>query len=122
MLANQPKNLGGVLNCNGSRKGARFVRLCNTFGLPVITLVDCPGYLPGAKAESDGITVHGAKLLHAYCEADVPLFTIVMRKAYGGAYIVLGSRSIGASAVWAWPSAEIGVMGARGAVNLLSRR
>ncbi len=122
IIANQPKALGGVLDCNASRKGARFLRLCNSFGLPVITFVDCPGYLPGAKAETDGITVHGAKLLHAYCEATVPRFTVVTRKSYGGAYIVLGSRSIGASQVFAWNGSEIGVMGARGAVDLLHRR
>ena len=122
IIANQPRKLGGVLDSAASRKGARFLRLCNSFGIPVVTLVDCPGYLPGRRAEAEGITVHGAKLLHAYCEAAVPRYTVVMRKSYGGAYIVLGSRSIGASAVWAWPDAEIGVMGARGAVNLLHRR
>ncbi|RMF14851.1 MAG: acyl-CoA carboxylase subunit beta [Candidatus Dadabacteria bacterium] len=122
IIANQPRRLGGVLDSSASRKGARFLRLCNSFGIPVVTLVDCPGYLPGRRAEADGITVHGAKLLHAYCEATVPRYTVVMRKSYGGAYIVLGSRSIGASAVWSWPDAEIGVMGARGAVNLLHRR
>lgn len=122
IVANQPKKLGGVLDSAASRKGARFIRLCNSFGLPVISFVDCPGYLPGKQAEAEGITVHGAKLLYAYCEARVPLYTIVTRKSYGGAYIVLGSRSIGARAVWAWPSAEIGVMGSRGAVHLLHRK
>lgn len=122
IVANQPKNLGGVLDSKASRKGARFIRLCNSFGLPIVSFVDCPGYMPGKQAEAEGITVHGAKLLFAYCEATVPHYTVVMRKSYGGAYIVLGSRSIGARAVWAWPSAEIGVMGARGAVNLLQRR
>lgn len=122
IVANQPKNLGGVLNSNASRKGARFVRLCNSFGLPVVTFVDCPGYMPGISAEAEGVTVHGAKLLQAYCEAEVPKYTIVTRKSYGGAHIVLGSRSVGATCFWAWPHAEIGVMGARGAVNLLKRR
>jgi len=122
IVANQPKVLGGVLDSRSSRKGARFVRLCNSFGLPLITFVDCPGYLPGTRAERDGITVHGAKLLYAYCEATVPRFTVVVRKGFGGAFIVLGSRSIGAQAAWAWPEARIGVMGARGAVDILHRR
>jgi len=87
--------------------------MCDGYGLPVVTLVDCPGYMPDRRAEADGITVHGAKLLHAYAAADVPLLTVVTREAYGGAYIMVGSRAIGAGVVWAWPGAEIGVMGAR---------
>lgn len=122
ILANQPRVLGGVLDLKASRKGARFVRLCDSYGIPLVTFVDCPGYLPGRKLEREGIIVDGAKLLHAYCYARIPRFTVILRKAYGGAFIVLGSRSIGSDYAFAWEGAEIGVMGAKGAVEILYRK
>ncbi len=121
-VANQPHHLAGALDCHASEKGARFVRLCDAFGLPLIVLVDTPGYLPGADQERQGAIRRGAKLLHAFCEATVPRVTVILRKAYGGAYIVMNSRSVGADAVYAWPGSEIGVMGPEAAVGILNRR
>jgi propionyl-CoA carboxylase beta chain len=103
-------------------KGARFVRFCDAFNIPVITLVDVPGFLPGTDQEHRGIIKHGAKLLYAYAEATVPKITIITRKAYGGAYVVMGSKSLGADINYAWPNSEIAVMGAEGAVNIIFRK
>jgi methylmalonyl-CoA decarboxylase subunit alpha len=122
IVANQPNVLAGALDIDAAEKAARFVRTCDTFNIPLITLVDVPGFLPGADQEHSGIIRRGAKLLHAYCEATVPRIQLVLRKAYGGAYIVMDSRSIGADLSFAWPSNEIAVMGAEGAVNIINRR
>ena len=121
VVANQPMSTAGILDIDASEKAARFVRLCDAFGLPVLTFVDVPGFLPGTDQEYRGIIRRGAKLLYAYAEATVPLVTLITRKAYGGAYIVMGSKHIGADVNLAWPSAQIAVMGAAGAVNLLAR-
>ena len=122
VVANQPLVLAGCLDIEASEKGARFVRLCDAFGLPLVVLVDVPGFLPGTGQESSGIIRKGAKLLYAFAEATVPRVTVVLRKAYGGAYIVMNSRSLGADAVYAWPGSELAVMGAEGAVDVLFRR
>jgi acetyl-CoA carboxylase carboxyltransferase component len=122
LVANQPRSLAGVLDINASVKGARFVRFCDAFNIPVITFVDVPGYLPGTSQEHNGIIRHGAKLLYAYCEATVPKLTLITRKAYGGAFDVMGSKNVGGDFNFAWPTAEIAVMGAQGAVNLLYRK
>jgi len=119
IVANQPKERAGVLDIDASRKGARFVRTMSAFGIPIVTLVDVPGFMPGSKQEHGGVIVHGAKLLYAYCEARVPRITVVMRKAFGGAYIVMSSKHVGADVNLAWPSAQISVMGAEGAVEIL---
>lgn len=121
-VANQPDTLAGALDIAASEKAARFVRLCDAFGLPLVTLVDTPGFLPGRKQEHGGIIRKGAKLLYAFAEATVPRVTVVLRKAFGGAYIVMNSRSLGADAVFAWPSAELAVMGGEGAVDIIYRR
>ncbi len=121
VVANQPTHVAGILDIDASEKAARFVRLCDAFGLPVLTFVDVPGFLPGTEQEHSGIIRRGAKLLYAYAEATVPLVTLITRKAYGGAYIVMGSKHIGADVNLAWPSAQVAVMGAAGAVNLLNR-
>ena len=122
IVANQPAVLAGTLNINASEKGARFVRFCDAFNIPIITFVDVPGFLPGVDQEHSGIIRHGAKLLYAYCEATVPRISVITRKAYGGAYLVMNSRGVRADLVFAWPSAEIAVMGAQGAVNIIHRR
>jgi propionyl-CoA carboxylase beta chain len=122
IVANQPQHLAGVLDIDSATKAARFVRTCDAFNVPIITLVDVPGFLPGTEQEYDGIIRHGAKLLYAFAEATVPKLTVILRKAYGGAYDVMGSKHIGADLNLAWPSAEIAVMGARGAVAILHRR
>jgi acetyl-CoA carboxylase carboxyltransferase component len=122
IVANQPANLAGVLDIKASEKGARFVRFCDCFNIPLVTFEDVPGFLPGVGQEHGGIIRHGAKLLYAYCEATVPRITIITRKAYGGAYCVMNSRPIGGDLALAWPSAEMAVMGADGAVNILYRR
>jgi acetyl-CoA carboxylase carboxyltransferase component len=122
VVANQPMHLAGVLDNLSSQKGARFVRTCDAFNIPIVTFVDVPGFLPGADQEWGGIIRHGAKLLYAYCEATVPKLTVILRKAYGGAYDVMGSKHAGADMNFAWPTAEIAVMGAQGAVNILHRR
>ena len=122
VVANQAKWLAGVLDIEASEKGARFVRFCDAFGIPLVTLVDVPGFLPGTSQEFGGVIRKGAKLLHAFTSATVPRVTVVLRKAYGGAYIVMNSRSIGADAVLAWPGAELAVMGAEGAADVIFRR
>jgi acetyl-CoA/propionyl-CoA carboxylase carboxyl transferase subunit len=122
VVANQPMRKGGCLDAQAAEKAARFVRLCDAFGLPIVTLVDVPGYLPGVKQEWDGVVRRGAKLLHAYAACTVPCFTVIVRKAYGGAYIAMSSRSLGATVVYAWPGAVTGVMGSLPAVRLLHRK
>ena len=121
VVANQPMVLAGVLDIDSSRKAARFVRFCDAFGIPVLTLVDVPGFLPGTAQEYGGVIKHGAKLLFAYGEATVPKVTVITRKAYGGAYDVMASKHLGADVNYAWPTAEIAVMGAKGAVEILYR-
>ena len=122
IIASQPQQLAGTLDIDSSEKAARFLRFCDAFSIPIVTLVDVPGFLPGTEQEWNGIIRRGAKLLYAYGEASVPLVTIITRKAYGGAFIVMGSKYIGADVNLAWPSAEIAVMGAQGAVNILYRK
>ncbi|MEU1042978.1 acyl-CoA carboxylase subunit beta [Streptomyces sp. NPDC005551] len=122
IVANQPGSLAGVLDIEASEKAARFVQFCDAFNIPLVTLVDVPGFLPGVGQEHDGIIRRGAKLLYAYCNATVPRVSLILRKAYGGAYIVMDSRSIGADLSLAWPSNEIAVMGAEGAANVIFRR
>lgn len=122
VVANQPAWLAGVLDATASEKGARFVRFCDAFGIPLVVLVDVPGFLPGTSQEHGGVIRRGAKLLHAFTVATVPRISLVLRKAYGGAYIVMNSRSIGADAVLAWPGAELAVLGAEGAADLIFRR
>ncbi|MEV0444308.1 acyl-CoA carboxylase subunit beta [Streptomyces spectabilis] len=122
VVANQPAVLAGVLDINASEKGARFVQFCDAFNIPLVTLVDVPGFLPGVDQEHGGIIRRGAKLLYAYCNATVPRVSVVLRKAYGGAYIVMDSQSIGADLAYAWPTNEIAVMGAEGAANVIFRR
>ena len=122
IIANQPKYMAGVLDINASRKAARFVRFCDAFNIPLVTLVDVPGFLPGTGQEYGGVITHGAKLLFAYCEATVPKVTVTLRKSYGGAYIVMSSKHIRGDINYAWPSAEIAVMGASGAVEVLFAR
>jgi acetyl-CoA carboxylase carboxyltransferase component len=122
IVANQPKSLAGVLDIDSSRKGARFVRFCDAFNIPLITFEDVPGFLPGTAQEWGGIITNGAKLLYAYCEATVPKLTVVLRKAYGGAYDVMSSKHIRGDFNVAWPTGELAVMGAEGAVNVLYRR
>jgi acetyl-CoA/propionyl-CoA carboxylase carboxyl transferase subunit len=122
VIANNPLRLGGCLDATSAEKAARFVRMCDSLGVPLIVLVDVPGYLPGLGQEWDGVVRRGAKLLHAFAEAVVPRVTLVTRKAYGGAYIAMNSRSLGATAVFAWPNAEVAVMGASAAVNILHRK
>jgi acetyl-CoA carboxylase carboxyltransferase component len=121
-VANQPQSLAGVLDIRASEKAARFVQMCDAFNIPLITLLDVPGFLPGVDQEHGGIIRHGAKLLYAYCNATVPRISLVLRKAYGGAYIVLDSRGVGADIALAWPTNEIAVMGAGGAANVIFRR
>jgi propionyl-CoA carboxylase beta chain len=121
VVGNQPKVLAGVLDIDSSVKGARFIRFCDAFNIPLVTFEDVPGFLPGTRQEWGGIIRHGAKLLYAYCEATVPKLTVVVRKAYGGAYDVMSSKHIRGDYNVAWPSAEMAVMGADGAVNILYR-
>jgi acetyl-CoA carboxylase carboxyltransferase component len=122
VVGNQPQNLAGVLDIDSSEKAARFVRTCDQFNIPLLTFVDVPGFLPGTDQEYGGIIRHGAKLLYAYCESTVPRIQVITRKAYGGAYVVMNSKSIGADLAFAWPSAELAVMGASGAVEIINRR
>jgi acetyl-CoA/propionyl-CoA carboxylase carboxyl transferase subunit len=122
VIANNPLRLGGCLDATSAEKAARFVRMCDAFGVPLVVIVDTPGYLPGVGQEWDGVVRRGAKLLHAFAEATVPRVTLVTRKAYGGAYIAMNSRALGATRVFAWPSAEMAVMGAVAAVRILHRR
>ncbi|MCL4423220.1 MAG: acyl-CoA carboxylase subunit beta [Actinobacteria bacterium] len=122
IVGNQPSVLAGVLDIDSSEKGARFVRTCDAFNIPIVTFVDVPGFLPGTDQEYGGIIRHGSKLLYAYCESTVPRVQIITRKAYGGAYVVMNSKSIGADLAYAWPSAELAVMGPQGAVEIVYRR
>ena len=122
IVANQPAILAGVLDINSSEKGARFVRFCDAFNIPIITFVDVPGFLPGTAQEHGGIIRSGSKLLYAYCEATVPKITVITRKAYGGAYDVMSSKHVRGDVNLAWPSAEIAVMGPDGAVNIIFRK
>ena len=122
IVGNNPAALAGTLDIDASVKAARFVRFCDAFNIPIVTFVDVPGFLPGVDQEHGGIIRHGAKLLYAYCEATVPRLTVITRKSYGGAYLVMNSRAVGADVVFAWPTAEIAVMGAQGAVNVIHRR
>src|SRR5690625_5316843 len=122
VIANQPLSMAGTLDIGAAEKAARFVRTCDAFNIPVLTFVDVPGFLPGTDQEWNGIIRRGAKLIYAYAEATVPLITVITRKAYGGAYIVMGSKQLGADINLAWPTAQIAVMGAEGAVNILHRR
>lgn len=121
VVANQPLVLAGCLDIDSSRKAARFVRFCDAFSIPILTLVDVPGFLPGTAQEYGGVIKHGAKLLFAYSQATVPMVTLITRKAYGGAYDVMASKHIGADVNYAWPTAEIAVMGAKGATEILYR-
>ena len=122
VIANQPKFLGGVLDAESASKGARFVRTCNAFGLPLVVLVDTPGFMPGTRQEQAGVIRHGAKLVHAFAEATVPKVTVVLRKAFGGAFIAMNARDLGADYTFAWPQAQLGVMGAKQAVTIVNRR
>jgi acetyl-CoA carboxylase carboxyltransferase component len=122
VVANQPMSRCGVIDSNAAEKAARFVRLCDAFGLPLVTLVDTPGFLPGTGQEHGGVVRRGAKLLYAYSEATVPRVTVILRKAFGGAYIVMNSKGLGADAVFAWPTAQVAVMGSQQAVEILHRR
>jgi acetyl-CoA/propionyl-CoA carboxylase carboxyl transferase subunit len=122
VIANNPLRLGGCLDSASAEKAARFVRMCDAFGVPLVVLVDVPGYLPGVGQEWDGVVRRGAKLLHAFAEAVVPRVTLVTRKSFGGAYIAMNARSLGATAVFAWPGAEVAVMGAKAAVGILHRK
>jgi acetyl-CoA carboxylase carboxyltransferase component len=122
VIANQPRYLGGVLDADSSQKGARFVDRCNAFGVPLVVLVDTPGFMPGTRQESAGVIRFGASLLHAFAHATVPRVTVIMRKAFGGAFITMNSKDLGADYVFAWPQSEIGVMGAKPAVGIIHRR
>lgn len=122
IVANQPRVMAGVLDVNSSDKAARFVRFCDSFNIPIITFTDVPGYLPGVGQEHNGVIRHGAKLLYAYSEATVPKINVIVRKAYGGAYIAMSSKHLGADMVFAWPTAEIAVMGPDGAANIIFRK
>ena len=122
IIANQPKFLAGCLDINASDKATRFIRFCDAFNIPMLTIADVPGYLPGSQQEWGGIIRHGAKLLWCYSEATVPKITVITRKAYGGAYDVMNSKHIGADFNFAWPTAEIAVMGAKGASEIIFRK
>jgi acetyl-CoA carboxylase carboxyltransferase component len=122
IVANQPRHLGGVLDAGGSQKGARFVSRCDAFGVPLVVLVDTPGFMPGTRQESAGVIRFGATLVHAFAAARVPRVTVILRKAFGGAFITMNSKELGADCVFAWPGAEIGVMAARPAVGVIHRR
>ncbi|HPK85280.1 MAG TPA: carboxyl transferase domain-containing protein, partial [Bacteroidales bacterium] len=121
-VANQPLEMAGVLDVDSSDKAARFIRYCDAFSIPLVTFVDLPGYLPGVDQEHAGVIRHGAKVLYAYSEATVPKLTVILRKAYGGGYIAMSSRHLRADFVFAWPGAEIAVMGPEGAANIIFRR
>jgi len=122
VLANQPRHLGGVLDAASSEKGARFVNQCDSFRIPLLVLVDTPGFLPGTLQEQEGVIRYGATLVHAFAKATVPRLTVILRKSFGGAYITMNSKDLGADYVFAWPTAEIGVMGAKPAVGIIHRR
>jgi acetyl-CoA carboxylase carboxyltransferase component len=122
VVANQPHHLGGVLDATASDKAARFIALCDSFGLPLLAVVDTPGFMPGSRQEQAGVIRHGASLVRAFASAKVPKLTVILRKAYGGAYITMNSRDLGADLVLAWPNAELGIMSARAAVGIVHRR
>lgn len=122
VIANQPRYLGGVLDAESSQKGARFVETCDRYGIPLVVLVDTPGFMPGTRQEQAGVIRHGASLVRAFAQASVPRMTVVLRKAYGGAYITMNSKDLGADLTFAWPHAEIGIMGAQPAVGIIHRR
>jgi acetyl-CoA carboxylase carboxyltransferase component len=122
IIANQPRHLGGVLDADTAQKGARFVHTCDRFGLPLVVLVDTPGFLPGSRQEQAGVIRHGAKLVHAFAHAGVPKVTVVLRKAFGGAFIAMNSKDLGADLAFAWPAAQLGVMGPSQAVGIIHRR
>ncbi len=122
ILANQSTVKAGALDIDASDKGSRFIRFCNAFNIPLVTLVDVPGFLPGIEQERGGIIRHGAKLLFSYSSSTVPKITVILRKAYGGSYLAMCSQEMGTDLVYAWPTAEIAVMGAEGAVNILYRK
>jgi acetyl-CoA carboxylase carboxyltransferase component len=122
VVANQPRYLGGVLDVASSEKGARFVSKCNAFGIPLLVFVDTPGYMPGVRQESAGVIRAGASFVHAFAQAEVPRITVIVRKAFGGAFITMNSKDLGADYVFAWPTAEIGIMGAKPAVGVIHRR
>ena len=122
IVANQPRYLGGVLDVDASQKAARFVRTCNLFGIPLLVLVDTPGFLPGTKQEKLGVIRQGAKLVYAFSECTVPRVTVILRKAFGGAFIAMNSKDLGSDFVFAWPTAQLGVMGAPQAVEIINRR
>jgi acetyl-CoA carboxylase carboxyltransferase component len=122
LIANQPLFLAGALDIHSSVKAARFIRFCDSFNIPIITLVDTPGYLPGTDQEHNGIIRHGSKLLFAYCEATVPKITCIIGKAYGGAYIAMGSKNLGTDVNYAWPTAEIAVLGPEAAITIMHRK
>jgi acetyl-CoA carboxylase carboxyltransferase component len=122
IVANQPRHFGGVLDADAAQKAARFVRTCNLFGLPLVVLVDTPGFMPGTRQEQAGVIRHGAKLVHAFAEASVTRVTVVLRKAFGGAFIAMNAKELGADLVFAWPGAQVGVMGAEQAVGIVDRR
>jgi propionyl-CoA carboxylase beta chain len=122
IVAQQPSYMAGVIDIDASVKAARFVRFCDAFNIPLVSLVDVPGFMPGSNQEHGGIIKHGAKLIYAYAEATVPKVTVITRKAYGGAYIVMSSKHLRGDINYAWPTAEIAVMGAEGAVNIISRK
>ena len=122
IVANQPSEMAGMLDIDASDKSARFVRFCDSFNIPLVTFVDVPGFMPGTHQEYGGIIRHGAKLLYAYTEATVPKISVILRKAYGGAYIVMSSKGLRTDINLAWPSAEIAVMGPEGAINIISRK
>jgi acetyl-CoA/propionyl-CoA carboxylase len=122
IVSNQPMYLAGALDIDSSNKAARFIRFCDSFNIPIITLVDTPGYLPGADQEHNGIIRHGSKLLYAYCEATVPKITCIIGKAYGGAYIAMGSKNLRTDINFAWPTAEIAVLGPEAAITIIHRR
>jgi len=122
IIANQPKWIGGVLNADAATKGAKFVQTCDLFGIPLVVLVDTPGFMPGIDQEALGVIRHGAKLVHAFAAARVPRMTVVLRKGYGGAFIAMNSRDLGADLVLAWPRAQMGVMGPKQAVDLVHRK
>jgi acetyl-CoA/propionyl-CoA carboxylase len=122
IVANQPMYLAGALDINSSNKAARFIRFCDAFNIPIVTLVDTPGYLPGSDQEQNGIIRHGSKLLFAYCEATVPKITCIIGKAYGGAYIAMGSKNLKADVNYAWPTSEIAVLGPEAAITIIHRK
>ncbi len=122
VIANQPAVQAGVLDINASNKASRFIRFCNAFNIPLVTFVDVPGFLPGVQQETGGIIRHGAKMLFAYSAATVPKLTVILRKSYGGAYLAMCGKDLGADRVFAWPTAEVAVMGAEGAAEIVFRQ